>query len=135
MPLESLLLHIKVHSKSHYFRLKACAKMGRLEYVKNRQKSPKFGFEPCSQINQNTYTQNFEVNGKHSIRSFYQKRFREKNLTNSLINVQKTWKISFLPLVKNAEQRWSVKFRMAHKIQTRSRDVTKFTGWCDVIHI
>ena len=30
---------------------------------------------------------------------------------------------------------WSVKYRTAHKIQSRSRDFTKFTGWCHVIHI
>ena len=35
----------------------------------------------------------------------------------------------------NAQKSWSVKFRMAHKIRTRSRDVTKFTGWCNVIYI
>ena len=119
LPLDSLLLHVKVHSKSHCFRLKACSKMGRLKNVKNRHN---LGFEPSSQTNQNTYTQIFDVKGENSIRSCYQKRFREKNITNSLVNAQKTLKMSFLPLVKNAKKSWSVKFRTAHKIRNRSRD-------------
>ena len=30
---------------------------------------------------------------------------------------------------------WSVKYRTAHQIRSRSRDFTKFTGWYHVIHI
>ena len=128
MPLESLLLHVKVRSESHCFRLKACAKIRRLKNVKNRQKSQKLWFEPWSQTNQNTNTQNFDVNGKNYKILLSKKISLKKNL-------EKTLKISNLPLVKNAEESWSVKFRMSHTIRSWSRDVTKFTGWCHVVHI
>ena len=37
--------------------------------------------------------------------------------------------------LQNSEKSWSVKYRTAHKIRTKSRDFTKFTGACHVINI
>ena len=48
-------------------------------------------FEPRSQGNQITYTHNFDVNGKNSITSCYQKRFHKQILPTRLKNLEK-WK-------------------------------------------
>ena len=73
---------------------------------------------------------------------------RHANLTKFCRNINidvrnKPWKFQidiskigyFTEHSVKCRKSWSVKYRTARKIQNRSRDFTKFTRWCHVIHI
>ena len=62
-------------------------------------------------------------------------------LRNWIINIGiRNWsKIDISKILQNnlsnAEESWSVKHRKTQKMQSRSRDLTKFTRWCHFINM